>query len=245
MTVVTFEDYQPSPRYDGIAWKDALIYEAPASDGPWTQIDSIDLSFLQGGLDSDPTAPKTRDFTTSNATLVNGWYRVTFSDPATGLGLPTQPVYNGPKLEYLPAVDQVARKILSRTRDKFGNNVNTFNEETLPEGDQVQAIIDDISTETADVIGDDIPNSLIDDAQNVVALRAAMQVELDYYSDQVNTNRSVYPQLKDQYESALAALQAAVANTSTDGPVTSTTPGTKPRFSFPSTPPVYGLNTRW
>jgi hypothetical protein len=133
MTVVTFEDYLPDPRYDGTPWARATIEEAITSEGPWTLIDTITFA----DPDADPTKPKQRSFTTDNAVFMAGWYRVTFADALGQASQPTAPVYNGTAYEYEPTLDQVARKILSRTRNQFGQLVGTFTTETQPTDAQV------------------------------------------------------------------------------------------------------------
>lgn len=235
MTVVTFENYTPSARYDGIPYTKAVIQEAPLRTGPWT---TREIKVF-ADPDADPSDPKTRNFTTSAATLEAGWYRILFEDNIGAQQQPTAPEFNGPKLEYEPTVDQVARKILSRTRDKYGNLLGTFNNDTAPTDLQVQEIISDTVTEIADVIGDDIPDALIDDAQNVASLRAAMQIELDYYADQVNTDRSPYNQLKELYDEALEKLAVAVTSAE-DGEVVNSSPATRPSYSFPEHGIGYG-----
>lgn len=77
--VVTLEGYTPARRYDSTPWIAATIEESTSATGPWTLIDTITLS----PVDADPRNPKTRSFTTTNAALTNGWYRVAFKDAAT------------------------------------------------------------------------------------------------------------------------------------------------------------------
>lgn len=88
--VVSFQGYQPSPRYDGVAWTDVNIYEGPTSAGTWTLIETIPLS----PVDADPSDPATRNFTTELGTAPEQWYYLEFSD-ATGDTLePTMAVHN-------------------------------------------------------------------------------------------------------------------------------------------------------
>lgn len=139
-----------------------------------------------------------------------------------------------PTSDYTPTVDQIARKIMSRTRDAYGALVGTFNASTTPTGVQALAVAEDVITEVADVIGDDIPVALFDDASNVAAIRAAMQIELDFFSEQVNTGRSIYPQLEKQYQSAINSLAEAVLQAEAgDGKVENTAPSRRPSYSFP------------
>lgn len=205
--IVSFQDYVPIPRYDGTPWTQVTIEESINETGPWTLIDTLALS----PLDTDPKRPRARSFTTSLATLAEGWYRVSFKD-AAGDVLHTDAVHNFPEsdIDWRPTITRVAKKILSRTRDGYGNIQGTFTSTTTPADNDVAEIVTNILTEVADSIGDDIPSALWDDAANVAAIRAAMEIETSFFADQVNTGRSIYPQLKDQYDSALARLQRQV-----------------------------------
>lgn len=237
--IVSFEDYVPEPRFDGLPWTQVTIEESASGDGPWTLIDTQALN----PVDTDPKNPQPRSFTTSLAVVPEGWYRVAFKDAAGDI-LYTDPVQNlePTQVDYKPTVGQVARKILSRTRDSYGNLSGNFSATSTPTAEQVIQIIDDVSTEVADLIGDEIPTPLNDDAANVVALRAAMQIETDFYAEQVNSGRSIYPQLEKQFNSALAALQKQIEafdRGSTE--VDATQQSLSPSYSFPSPAGLNGV----
>lgn len=89
--VITFEDYRPSPRYDGLPWTEAELYEGAEVDGPWTLLETFTLA----PVDADPENPAYRDFTTELASdEVDLWYHFVFKD-ATGDELQaTAPVQN-------------------------------------------------------------------------------------------------------------------------------------------------------
>jgi len=236
--IVTFTDYQPIPRYDGFPWTHAIIEESPDADGPWTQIDDV----VFPDPDPEPENPKARSFTTNNGTLAEGWYRVTFYDAAGDYASPTAPVHVSKNRAYAPNVAQVARKILSRTRDQYGNTLGTFNTNTTPTEQQVSAIILDVLPNVADEVGDEIPPEYFDDAAEVVALRAAMQVELDFFPDQVATDRSPYPQLADLYEKELERLRQSIS-VAVDGEPVDTAPSNRPSGSFPE--PFFRRDMIW
>ena len=90
--VITFSDYLPSPRYDSLPWTEVRIEEGTAAtDFPNTVIDTIPLL----PLDSDPSNPAYRNFTTSNASDDSDlWYQLTFYDAAGAFSQPTYPVQN-------------------------------------------------------------------------------------------------------------------------------------------------------
>lgn len=100
--VVSFVDYRPVARYDGVPWTDALIEESESRDGPWNQIDDVALL----PPDADPSAPAVRSFTTAKATLESGWYRVTFAD-ASGGRSETDPISGSASVAVPPSPDQL------------------------------------------------------------------------------------------------------------------------------------------
>lgn len=243
MSVVTFTDYIPVPRFDGIPWNSIRIYEGPEADGPWTLIDTIVIT----DPDADPRQPKARSFTTDNDTLTEGWYQVRFAD-ANGNVLTTAATQNIPleQSSWLPTPSDVGLVLLSRTKDTLGNELGTFTSDTRPNGIQVMRIVEKAALDVADVTGDNIPEPLWDDAKNVVALCAAMMIELAYYPEQVNTGRSIYPQLKEQYEYGLKELSRAVGLMNEgETSVSSAAAGGKPQYSFPASSTGIGFSTRW
>lgn len=155
-----------------------------------------------------------------------------------------------PVTDYTPDVQQVANVIMSRTVDQYGNVTGTFSGTTKPTDTQVTNITTQIAQRIADVIGDDIPPQLFESGKGVVAERVAMQIELDFFSDQVNTGRSIYPQLKDQYDADLKNLlkQIQLIGEGADPTKTHEAGATnKAQGTFPdqSQFPGYGLGTIW
>jgi hypothetical protein len=205
--VVSFTEFMPPPRFDSISWNSVQIEEAVTVDGPYTVIDTVSIP-----TDSDPAHPAERSFTTSLATLQSGWYRMTFLDGLGNRGpVASMEAIAVGESGFLPAVSDVGLEILSRTRDQYGNLIGTFNADTSPNDTQVLGIIDQVAPLVGDAIGDTIPGAMYDDARKLIAIRAAMQIETSFFSDQVNTGRSIYPQLKEQYELELARLQKQLA----------------------------------
>ena len=76
MAVISLTEYKPLPRFDGKAWQKAKVQGAKASSGPWTLIEEFSLS----PVDSDPTKPAARSFTTEKATAEQTYVRVVFVD---------------------------------------------------------------------------------------------------------------------------------------------------------------------
>ena len=153
-----------------------------------------------------------------------------------------------PVSDYTPTVQIVADQIVSRTKDKYGNEIGTFNSNTRPTDTQVTRLIDEHIGDVANVIGSEIPQELWEDAQAVVAERVAMAIELTYFPEQVNTDRSPYKMLKEQYEEDLARLDKEVDVMAEGGDITeiSTGPTNMPVGSFPDpTYPSLGFRTRW
>jgi|SRR5215471_793981 len=108
MSVVSFKGFELEPRFDGKQWTSLRIFESNSKDGPWSLIDTIQITHA-----TDPSDPEPLDFSTENATLAPGaaWYYIEISD-ADGDRSGYEPRFN-------PNVDDV--EILASTDDVNGN----------------------------------------------------------------------------------------------------------------------------
>jgi hypothetical protein len=91
MTVITLTDFSPPPRFDGLPFTQARIEEAATASGTFTAIETFALD----PVDADPESPASRSFTTEDATLDDGWYRVVFIDANGDESQPSDPVHSG------------------------------------------------------------------------------------------------------------------------------------------------------
>jgi hypothetical protein len=112
-----------------------------------------------------------------------------------------------------PYVDDVARLIRARTKDDQGQEVGTFTANTRPTADQVEAHIDAALALMSSRIppSANMPEALWPAARNLVAYRAALQIEKSYFPEQVRADRSAYQHLREEYNDDLQALLAALA----------------------------------
>ena len=141
-----------------------------------------------------------------------------------------------PVTDFTPTLAQVGNATLQRTKDQFGNVTGTFSPETTPTDDQVTELTDRAADKVSMKVGTDIPESCWDDASAVVALRAAMMIELTYYAEQVTNQRSPYPLYKEQFIDGIADLQLKVQTArrdAEDGKVGGEQPYAGPRWKFP------------
>lgn len=208
MNVVTLRDFTPIPRYDDKPWTHVTIEEGPTEDGPWTALGDIDLL----PVDTDPKYPASRDFTIENATLADGWYVVTFKDEDGDQQLPIEPVHYIPDEAepYRPLVSDVAELLRARTKDKYGNEVGNFTADTRPNQEQVQELIDQATDDIVADLDTDIPASAYRYVKRLITIRAAMEVELSYWPEQTNTDRSAYRNLKELFDEQLIRVTNAV-----------------------------------
>lgn len=229
MTVVSFIDYTPESRYDGVSWNQVIIAEAPAASGPWTNLETKNV-----GVDVDPANPLPRSFTTSLATLAHGWYRITWLDPI-GNQQPTNPVFNAASLEWRPSLSDVAALDLARTKDDVGKILETFTDKTTPTDEQTNKLIDKAVADLMPFLGTDIPDSQIANARNLVALKTVMYIELTHYGTEVAQQRSPYQHYKDLLEEQLPwvvdAIEAIEAGADEADNVEL---GDLPAYSFPA-----------
>lgn len=196
---VTFRDYTPIARADGSPFASALIYESDAETGPWTLVETAPLS----PVDVDPANPATRTLTTENATLQNGWYKIVWQDSG-GSTSETPPIQNlGGIRAYRPFVSDVAAWLQGRTVDSNSSQVGTFTAATRPTFEQALRVIDLAMDKLEAKFGPSMNPELVGSAKSVVALRAAMLIELTFFADQIRADRSPYAELKALYEESL------------------------------------------
>jgi hypothetical protein len=236
MIAVSFVDFLPIPRYDGDPWTQVTIEEAPAVTGPWTVIDTITFQTV----DADPTNPQPKSFTTENATIFDGWYRLTFSDAEGTLQQPVDPIHNVADVqpEFWPTVTDVATLLRTRTVDRQGNEGGTFTSDTRPTAAQVAEIIKQAALDLSAQIGPDIPDDLIPEARRIVAIRAAMLVELTYFPEQVAASRSPYAEYRQLWLDAIGTSSnpgqfVLTVRAEEEGDTPGATSGMA-QFSFPS-----------
>jgi len=241
MYVVTFEDFTPPPKFDGIAWNQIHIQESESASGPWVEIDVQTLS----PLDSDPTEPMARAFTTDQATLPNGWYQVIFSDPAASTALPTVPIQNVPDetMPYLPTLADVGAIMRARTKTVDGDEIGTFNDDTRPTGEEVHRIIMQAANDVTAPIDTDIPVGAYRWATQAIIYRTAKLIEISYFPEQIATGRSPYPEYNALFDEAIGWLNTAVGRELEEETGVEVLPG-QPFWTFPGPEVLVGWTTK-
>lgn len=146
---------------------------------------------------------------------------------------------------FVPSVDDVGAILRTRTKDNRGRELGTFTADTRPTDQEATTLIGQAYDDVVALIDDDIPQESYRDARSVIALRAAMLVELSYWPDQIPLGRSTYAQLKELYDEMLPRLQVSVARETEElagGEMTDTP--LKPVYDFGGSGTI-GLDTIW
>lgn len=110
-----------------------------------------------------------------------------------------------------PSVDDVAVLLRARTKDSEGREVGTFNDDTRPNGDQVEVHIDNAVVLLRSRLPYSLPDAYVGTVKALTAYRAALQIEKSYYPEQVRSDRSAYDQLREEYLDDLNALLEALS----------------------------------
>lgn len=110
----------------------------------------------------------------------------------------------------IPTIDDVAALLRARTRDKFGKELGYFNDDTRPTADQVQNYIDGAVTEVVIRLPDTVPEKYLPLVRRVVALRAAMEVELSYDPDRAHGGTSAWSGLHTMFNENMSILSNAL-----------------------------------
>lgn len=122
-----------------------------------------------------------------------------------------------PTSDYAPTTQDVARKMRSRTKDKFGNYVTAdnglgvqvpdFSSDTNPSQSEVSGLITDALDEVSDPIGSDIPEQFWPAAKRAVEWLVVANIELGYQTDQAGQSNSAYDKMYARYTTSLNSLQ--------------------------------------
>ena len=213
--VVSFEDYQPSPRYPPAegGWVTVRIEEASDPAGEWTAIDTITLD----PPERNPQHPRGRDFTTENATLAEGWYRVVWVD-ALGGEQATAPVQNTDATttpSWVPTVQNVAdlcpvytRRPVDSEGEQSGGEQGVFDDTTNPTASQVQALIAVAVEEVRGRVGVDVARleRFPELARRTAAWHAAASIEADKRPENAVETTGAYQWKYSSYVACLNSL---------------------------------------
>ena len=233
--LINFTDITPPQRYDEVAWTSAQILEADTSEGPFTVIHVVNLS----PVDADPSNPEPRNFSTTNGTVVDGWYQIIFTDPYGGVSDPTLAWQNtsDQASELKPSVADLGSFMRARTTvaGSAGREAGTFTAQTRPTAVEAQKEIARAQDMVLMEVGENIPTRLYGQTRWAVTLYAAMLVEIGFYRNEINKDQSAFTQYQQMYKQAIAGLTTAIENS---GPAA-------PAQGFFSIPVLNEQQARW
>lgn len=116
-----------------------------------------------------------------------------------------------------PARSDVGAILRARTRsDATGEEIGTFDETTRPSGAEVDSYIEQAEVDVRLRLSADVPDNLEPFAKRLVAIRAAMFVELSYDPDRTDDDASAYARLKDLFDESLALLMSVAEDDGAD-----------------------------
>lgn len=228
--IVSFTEVEPPARYAPLVggWTAVRIEEALVSTGPWTALP--DLAIAPGGTPQDPDPVS---FSTDDATLEVGWYRVRFVDATDSTSAPSEPVLNSPNYD-LPTVRDVGMRLHMRTITAQQQYLGTFTDDTLPTGEQVEAYLRAAHNEVYGRVGAQTDPVKIRKANETIIIYASMLIELSHFADQIRQGRSPYEELKKLFDANISSL---LGLTEDGGPTTppDETGYKQPSYGFPGT----------
>lgn len=166
-----------------------------------------------------------------------------------------------PVSDFTPTLEEVGARIRRRTVNHYGAETGTFLDpdpsddkvQTTPTASQAQPLIDDAVDRVATAVGVDLPDgpdpddpdSLRRAAKRLVALRAAMGIELEFYGEQVGSAQgSTYPQLKTLWDDDRKALIEAVNEASGGTGTGGESVGSEVTDAAYAFPPAAGFDSR-
>lgn len=110
------------------------------------------------------------------------------------------------------ALDRVGRLLRARTKDSAGHTLGEFTNDTIPTSAQVRLLVQDAMEDVFITAGENFQTATEPAAWVLIAIRAAMLVELSYWPEQTTNEDSSYARLRDQYNDGLAHLVSRVSD---------------------------------
>jgi hypothetical protein len=118
-------------------------------------------------------------------------------------------------VEFLPDPKDVAALLPGRTFNSSSREEGVFSTTTRPTEGQVQTLIYSAGNEVAARLGQDIEDDTLRAyARELVAIRAAMGIEIGFFPNETNTDQSAYEHLERLFETGLASLIDSLPDTS-------------------------------
>jgi hypothetical protein len=137
----------------------------------------------------------------------------TASEELLVAAMPTVPVGQSTPADWTPTLTDVGQKLRARTVDGSGREQGTFGPTTRPTGDEVIDITVEEVGALAAYVGTDLPVALWPLAKSAALARIAARIELDYWPEQVRSDRSPYTELAGERDREESRLIGAVRAT--------------------------------
>jgi hypothetical protein len=208
--VTNFNNILPPARFDGNPWTQILVYESATEEGTFALLDTVAISSLPGGVDSNPAEPAYRNVTVSNATVERGYYYFVFKDAIGNQTAPTNTICNAPSVKgsIRPTLIELGSILTVRTAElgSGGVQLGTFTERTRPTAEQAEQVIDQAVNVTLLKIGPDIAPGFWQETKTVVLYLAAQLIELGFYKNEIDKGISGYEYYGALYTQAIDGL---------------------------------------
>lgn len=134
--VVSFTGWTPPSRYDELPWTEVRVEEAATEDGVYAQIDVVALD----PVDTDPSDPQARTFTTELGTAAYQWYRLVWADANGDTSIPTEPIQNTDAATPYATVTELAR--ILKVRSPSAEQTVAMNRVLVAAAGEINAEID-------------------------------------------------------------------------------------------------------
>lgn len=207
----SFTAFKPAKRYDGVPFTYVVVQES-SDTITWADIDTINFS----DPDADPSNPQARNFTTTQATLDSGYYRLRWLDASTGIFV-SDPVHyvpadEAPDVDWAPTVMDVASLDNARTYNDMGVYAGVFTNETRPTATAVQDLIGQATAAVSAEVGKNICNEELQDrAKSMAAIYTAMLIEVGYFPEQINRDQSPFNSWQSMWSDGIGKLKEDVS----------------------------------
>jgi DNA-binding GntR family transcriptional regulator len=140
---------------------------------------------------------------------------------------------------YAPTVTEVADYLRARTKDKLGNELGTFTDETRPTAVAVESMIGKAASDVAAMLDYDIPKEMYTMTRDLIALGTALRIEISYFPEEVATDHTAWDELYQLYNAQLERIMTALAREQAEEATGDESAGAGVLFAFPTAEPLW------
>lgn len=112
--------------------------------------------------------------------------------------------------DYTPSVDEIGKRLYSRTLTDLGGRIGTFNDDTKPTATDVRDLIEDAVQVVNSAVGENLDSEYWRMAKAAVIAYTCMSIEMGFYPETTDAADSAYRAFRERFAQQITFLEKAL-----------------------------------